>query len=558
MGYKSKTKRYRRKRIISWTIFVVVILAALTIIFQVSWSYDKFLPGQKIDGLDVGLQTYSEAQEVLEQKYREQSVDLKVKERVVGSTTVEEIGIQVDAGRQIETAEFPLRERMIPGYFLYKIFFQDAGVPQLSLDTTATTSYLDRNYATVCTVSPVNASIVVEDDRLKLNSDESGLICDERKVIDNILVEDLTLVHPLSVKLDGKEIEALVREKDLQEIFDVTRTQLTNGIVFEVDTDKTISARYNDLVKWLNIETDIFGHVKISYSDDKIRDYLDKTISAFVKRTAGVTVVTEHNGIETSRKQGTEGRDLDYDGMIVAVKKYLDTNTEPDKKLAVTSKVTPPLVRYKRSFSKTIGGLMALFNNRLVGTNHSVLVDDLSGGGLSQSYNMSAQFESTSVNKLFVAYFMYDELKRNTGNVTESCFYKVLNSYDEECRANFVNNPQVGFASKMQLFTGVEYHDGRIITSAFGVAALLQTIQANVGSQLENLGGAKKFGISLMDIAGKDGIVSANSDTSDPVMVARIIKQGNNVHILVAVDGGDRDNLKETISLIEAIFTPES
>lgn len=558
MGHNGKTKRYHYKRIINWVIFILLILAALTIIFQVSWPYDKFLPGQKIDGLDVGLKNYSETQDLLEQEYRQQIVDLKVKDRIIGSTTVDEIGIQVDAGRQIETAEFSLRERMIPGYFLYKIFFQDTGTPQLSLDTTRTTNYIDRNYATVCTVSPINATIIIEDDRLKLNTDESGLICDERKVIANILVEDLTLTHPLSVKLDGKEIEALVREKDIREIFDVTRTQLTNGIVFEIDTTKTISARYKDLIKWLNIEIDIFGHVRISYSDDKIREYLDRTISSFVKRTAGVTVVTEHNGVETSRKMGTEGRDLDYDAMIVAIKKYLDINTEPDKKLTVISKTTPPLVRYKRSFSKTIGGLMALFNNRLIGTNHSVMVEDLSGRGLSQGYNTGVQFESKTVSKLFVAYFMFDELKRGTGNVTEACFYKILNSYDEDCRNSFMNNPQVNFASRIQLLAGVSYQNGQIVVSTFGLTALLETIQTNIGSQLDSLGSAKQLGSSLMDTVLREDSAAIIDNETDRVVTASIVKKGGNLHIIVAVNGGDRENLKETISLIGALFVPDS
>ncbi|MCL1930159.1 hypothetical protein FWF93_03410 [Candidatus Saccharibacteria bacterium] len=557
MGRNLKVKKYRRKRIVSWSIFAVALLAALTIIFQVSWPYDKFLPGQKIDGLDVGLKNHSEVKELLEQEYREQTVDLKVRDRIIGSTTVDEIGIQVNSERQIETAEFPLKQRMIPGYFIYKIFFQNTGVPQLSLDTTKTTGYLDRNYATVCTVSPINATIVVEDDRLRLNADEPGLICDERKVIGNILVEDLTLAHPLSVKLDGKEIEALVREKDLREIFDITRAQLTNGIVFEIDSSKTISARYNDLVKWLNIETDIFGHVKISYSDDKIREYLDRTISSFVKRLAGVTVVSEHNGMETSRKLGTEGRDLDYDAMIIAVKKYLETNIDPDTKLAVTSRVTSPIVRYKRSFSKNIAGLAALFSNRLAGTNHSLIVEDLSGGGLNNGHNINFQFESKTASKLFVAYFMYDELKNNTGNVTESCFYKILNSYDVDCKNSFINNPQVNFAGKMQLFNGADYRDGKIIVSTFGLAALLSAIQTNIGDQSDNSGGIKQLGASLIDTVAREGAAAIINDEADPVVAASIVKQGNGAHIIVAVNGGSRENLKETIALIDSLFTPD-
>ena len=556
MGRSRKTKKYRCKYIISWAIFAVIALAALTIIFQVCWPYDKFLPGQKIDGFDVGLKTYSETKDVLEQKYREQIVDLKVKDRVVGSTTVDEIGIQVSADRQIDAAKFSLRERMIPGYFLYKIFFQNVGSPQLSLDTTKTTTYLANNYATVCTVAPINATIIIEDDRLKLNPDESGLICDERLVIGNILIEDLTLAHSLSVKLDGKEIEALIRTKDLQEVFDVTRTQLTNGIVFAIDTNRTIAARYNDLIKWLNIETDIFGHVKISYSDDKIRDYLNKTIASFIKRTAGVTVVTEYNGIETGRKLGTEGRELDYDAMIIAIQKYLDTNTEPDKKLDVISKITPPIVRYKRSFSKSTGGLMSLFNNRLVGTSHSVVLEDLSGI-LSQNYNMNIQFESKTATRLFVAYFMYDELNRGTGNVTESCFYSVLNNSDQNCATDFMNNPQVKFASKMQLFTGVEYKDGKIIVSTLGLATLLATMQTNIGDQPNDQSSTKQLGSSLMDTVKSSGSTTVNSDSADPIVAASITTQGSNKYILVAVNGGDRDNLKETIGLIDGIFTPE-
>jgi hypothetical protein len=548
--YMRKAMVKRRRQIFGWVVFGLATLAALLIIFQVAWPYDRFLPFQKIDGFDVGLKTYTEASEQLRQAYREQGVNFTSNNRVIGSSTIDEIGVEVSVDEQIEKAKFSLRDRFIPGSVLVKMFGTVAALPETSLDTARTASFLERNYATICTVSPINATISIDGERLRLTPDETGLLCDENRFLGNIIADNLTLMQPLEVKMDGKRLDALVTTADLQEIYDTTRNQLTNGIVFVIDAEKTLSARYLDLIKWLNIETDVFGHVKISYSDDKIREYLTNTVSAFVKQTNGVTVVTELNGVETGRKVGTTGRDLDYDKMIEAIKNYLDTNTERDKKLAVATIKTDPVVKYKRTFSKNLAGLLALFGNRLTDTPHTVAITDLAGRGMTKSVGLDKEFTSRLAGRLMMAYIMLDEVK--AGRVTQSCFYKVVQDYDETCTKDFLKDNDVNKLLSVNGFhnTKINTENLSITTNATDLTNLLLAIRNGATSKDQQLGEELKKLIEA-------NTLQLNTDADDLLMAATVVSGTNGSYVIVAVNGGDRDNLKETLGSIEEIFKPE-
>jgi hypothetical protein len=48
-----------------------------------------------------------------------------------------------------------------------------------------------------------------------------------------------------------------------------------------------------------------------------------------------------------------------------------------------------------------------------------------------------------------------------------------------------------------------------------------------------------------------------NTDADDLLMAATVVSGTNGSYVIVAVNGGDRDNLKETLGSIEEIFKPE-
>ncbi|MDR1300727.1 MAG: hypothetical protein LBK50_03400 [Candidatus Nomurabacteria bacterium] len=537
----------KRRQILRWSVFGLAALAAVLIIFQLAWPYDKFLPWQKIDSFNIGLKNYDEASEQLRQAYLNQAVEFIANNRTIGAATVAEVGIDAVVDDQIDAAKYSLRDRFIPGSVFYKMLAPVDKAPKVSLNTVETASYLERNYATICTVAPINAAIKIEDERLRLAADETGLLCDENRFLSNILIDDLTIEHPLRVKMDGKHIEALVTAASLQDIFDVTRNQLTNGIVFALDAERTLSARYLDMIKWLNIETDVFGHVKISYSDDKIREYLTSSLSSMVRQTSGITVVTELNGVEVSRKLGTTGQDLDYDKMIAAIHDYLERNTERDKKLAVIFVTTDPIIKYKRTFSKNAAGLLALFNNRLNGSSHIVSVTDLSNRGMSRAINDNKVFNSKLAARLLTSYLMIDGVKNN--KATQTCFQNVLRDYDENCVRNFFSaidaNVEFGAAG----FTATHVNGTSVTTTAVDLTKLLKILAS---------GAAGKDASMVADIKklAQTDSLSYNADDSDVLLLANIIG-GPNSYIIIAVHDGDKAGLKETVAAIEEVFKLE-
>jgi hypothetical protein len=542
--WKQYLKKHRR-RIAAWTVFYVAAVAALLIVVQVAWPYNRFLPFQKIDGFAVGLKTYDEASAALTKAYNSHEVDLTVTGRTVGKTTVKDIGVKVDVAREIDAAKMSLRERFIPGMIFYKMFSAVATPPKVALDTPTTAAYLDRNYATICTISPVNATLTVSDNRLKLTNDEPGLLCDEKKFLGNILADNLTLAHPLTVKMDGKAISALVTAASLQSLYDTTRSQLTRGVVFDVSNGQSVAARYLDVVHWLNIETDVFGGVKVSYSDDKIRDYLTSNVAPLVAQQPGITVVNELNGVEISRKLGTTGRELDYDAEIAAVKDYLANNTESGKKLAVATLTAAPSVQYKRSFSKNAGGFAALFSNRLAGSEHSLVVDDQDLlRGWSDAVNADTTFSSKLAGRLIVPYLMAKTKYSNTAAATTA------SDYNTDVVKKFIADTG---RSKIDQLTGelgghtTLADDGTVTTSASDLASVLKMIKNN---------DSLDFSDALESLAA-DSTLHVNNDASDPLMAVQYVSGDDGDYIIVAATTSSRANLSDTLSYISAIFTPE-
>lgn len=539
-----KTRFKRRKRIVRRVSWIVASVAAGLIVVQLALPYDRFLPLQKIDGVSVGLMTYTEAQDTLNKAYMEHEVDFRLGDRKIGEALVKDTGLNVDADRQIAKAQYSLRDRFIPGTIFYKMFYDAGNLPKISVNVEIANSYLERNYAQICAVAPVNASITVIDGRLKLNDDKGGLLCDENRFLGDMVAEDLTLTRPLVVKMSGKNIEALVMSYDLKEVFDKTRDQLVNGVVFAIDAEKNIAARYSDMVKWLNIESDVFGRVKISYSGDKIREYLINVIATLAKQTNGVTVVTELNGVEIGRKNGNTGRDLDYDKMVAVVQEHLQNGSSD--KIAVLTVQTEPIVKYKRSFSKNFAGLLALFENRLRGTSDIIVVKDLSGRNMSQAIGEDEAFESRLATQLVVTFLMLHE--EESGKVDGRCFDKLISEYDETCVRDFTSTMD---ATNLLRLNGLEKtsFNGEIVrTTASDMTKLMSYVSADSAgsSWVSKLLGKLKSEASGM-----------NRDENDKLVTVRIVVEetGSSHTVVAATD--DRARVKESLSFIEEIFKAE-
>lgn len=539
-----KTKFKRRDKIIRRIYWSVAGLAAGLIVVQLAWPYDRFLPLQKIDGLNVGLMTHQEAQDILQKTYKDHKVEFKLGDREIGETLAENAGLNISTDRQIAKSKYSLKDRFIPGTIFYKMLHDSNNLPKVSINVESANNYLEENYAQICAVAPINASVAVIDGRFRLNDDKVGLLCDENRFLGDMVAEDLTLARPLVVNMSGKNIEAVVTSYDLKEMFDVVRNQLINGVVFAIDVEKNISARYSDMVKWLNIETDVFGRVSISYSDDKIREYLTNTIATLTRQTSGVTVATEFNGVEINRKNGNVGRDLDYDKMVEAVQEHL--RNESKDKIAILTVQTEPMIRYKRSFSKNFSGLLALFENRLSGKNDIVVVEDLSGKNMSQAINENEIFESRLATQLVVAFLMLNE--EQSEKADGRCFEKIINEYNETCVKDFISATDVTNLLRLNGLEKTSFNGSIIQTTAADLTKMITYIPVHrTGSS---------WTTKLLNKI-KSETIEINRDEEDRLMAARIVAEGtNNAYVVVAVTG-DRARIKENLSFIEEIFKTE-
>jgi hypothetical protein len=356
-----------------WSSVIAAGLLFFILFVQLVWPYDRFFPWQTIDGEPVGLMTYNEAKGKLSDKYLHQEVEFMSKGRLINKATTKEVGINVDVTKQIDDAAYNFRERVIPFSILWKVASDTAIEPATILDTPTTANYLDTNYNNICTIPAANATITIENNKLTLVDDTPGLICDENLFMGAILENPLTLHNPLAVEIRGKEVPAFVTTAKLQDTFNKARDELIKGVVLQATDTQKINVRYGDIVKWLNIQTRSSGFVTIDYSDDKIRDYIDKVVKPIVNTRAGITLITTLDDVMLNTKDGTTGREMDTEKLIQDIKNYLESD-DKDKILPVPSATTNPSQKFQRSYSKNSGGLQMLFKTNLPGGEYGVKV----------------------------------------------------------------------------------------------------------------------------------------------------------------------------------------
>lgn len=468
---------------------IAAVLFLLTMFFQLAFPYDRFLPGQKIDGMSVGMMTHDEARTKLTDAYQKQDIDFISRGRLVNSVKVSDLGISLNLDKEIDDAKYSLRQRMIPGSWIMRIFSGKTTPPALTLNTPQILDYLNDNYNTLCTVAPTNATIVVEDGRLRLIDDIPGLICDENLMLSAILEKPLELRTPLMVEMRGRDIDATITAEMLKPDFEKYRSQLIKGVTIAYGDKQKMQIRYADIVHWLNIDVDETGWPEISYSDDKIKEFLMNDLAKKVLIRPGITVVNMLNEVEVNRKIGNTGEELDFEKEIAEIKTQLKDDTKTDD-LIVALVRHEPRVEFQKQYSKNAAGMATLFMANFGGEGLSASIIDLSGHDMSYSAKEHQQWESDRATQIITAYLMNEEVIKKkiswndqiNNQKLSDCFMNIINNNDENCRKDFmdkIKKNELMMTLNERGFIDTRIENEKFITSSVDLARLLAGVVNN-------------------------------------------------------------------------------
>lgn len=420
--------RHRRALRVLVGFFVVVIG------LQLIYPGDRALPFARLGGDHVGFSSHQAIASKLQTDYGKVLVTTKIRDKVT-KTELPKTGIVTDNDRILNgLSDYPWYLRIVPFSAVIKGALTDHGVVT-KIDQTRFILYASER-SKECEVPPKNAGVVVKDGEVQLDPAADGQKCSRESLARQLTEQDLTKKGiTVSVRTDAlkpgrsnKDVQPLLKEA--RKVAEYKLTLAVAGKTYQVDKPT--------LASWLTFPEDPkTKEPTLGLNDEAIKAYL-ATIQKDVYIAPGVTVITTHDGIETSRVPGRSGQGIDMTATTEAIRKQALVG---DGTVTATLSAIPPTLSYNRSYSKTPEGLQALVNDLVKDKgDFAISVRKLGDSGVHA--NGDKQYHPASTYKMFVAYSVLkrvDDGRMSLGQTTSGgqtlaqCLDNMIVNSDNAC-----------------------------------------------------------------------------------------------------------------------------
>lgn len=403
---KSRTERMRnwitqhKKRLL---LGVPLGFIGLIIIGQFLYPTDRLLPGQHVDGVELGGWTKQDAQDRLDVMYRKATLELYFGDvtRPQYNQRLSDIGVRVSNGHRIEEIKYAWYLRLLPSSVLWAHRVADTGEPVYTRDAKKLSTYMSNTLGDSCEVAPVNASAKVKGSSVVTVDAVNGGTCADADVKRTLETVEPSLDGGMSVRIKMKEVPAPLTAEDIKSTIATLNARLATPIkiTYDAQTKQLDPAVVRGWLKFTSTDE----RLEVGYDEQDATKYLDENYGEAIARPAGVSKVTTHDFVEVSREEGSVGRALDPAKTLMSLSGYLAGRAEvvPLGELAVA-----PRVEYTRSYSNTDKGLSALMKNYAEshpGT-YGVSLIELDGKRRRAAYEDTRKFTTASTYKLYVGY----------------------------------------------------------------------------------------------------------------------------------------------------------
>jgi beta-lactamase class A len=410
------------------------------IIAQLFYPNSRLVPFAMIDGQRMSSWTKDDAAKRLDRLYADDTIAIQLGNdtRAIQKVTLSKIGTSVKNRERVNNLDYPWYLRLVPGSILWVNAVQRPTAPEYSSNNATLTKYITERFGEGCRIEPTNATLTFKDDTLSVVPAINGGTCKRDEVEKKLRQFRASLTQKDVIAVPVQMIKPAIEDKAAGTFKDLIESQVKNGISLDVAGKAQVVPR-SDVLSWAVFKND--GALDITFDTAKASEYLNKTVTPKVAKPTGVSKVTTHDFIETSRVNGATGQTLDIVGTLAGIREYVL------KKAATPSAIItslPPRVEYTRTYSPTDAGLSALIKH--YAEDHpgifGISFIELSGKNRRAEYQQDKIFTTASTYKLFVAYSTLKRVEEGKwqwsdqiqgGRNLDRCFDDMIVKSDNAC-----------------------------------------------------------------------------------------------------------------------------
>ena len=426
-------RSFQRKPLLFWSAVGALSLLLIVILLQLFWPSNRLWPMQKIDGVSVSMMTTDEASETLREIYENQTIRLVNNDEVeIITITLKDAGLSVDTVEQMKDAnEYPLWQKFIPFSSLFRLWRASPSRPLVKIDD-------GKKLLSFSSGTARDATITVENGRLKVNPSAVSYHFETEQLKSQLQNIRPNATKPITIKMDIAIEQPDVITPMAQTLANRVSSHIKNGQTFKFES-RTFKANTTDVANWLTFyKEEDSKQLNVAISRESFGKFVDGQIAPAINIASKPTVVSTHNGAETSRENGHDGRAVNVNKLVDDLNAIIQ-NGGGDITIETTKVAST--ITYKRSYSADLTGLRAELNNKYAGKAYAISVVDLSGGGRNLAINDTRVFTAASTYKLYVAYSMLKaiesgEVTWNTplnGTTLSVCFDRMIINSDNPC-----------------------------------------------------------------------------------------------------------------------------
>lgn len=545
-----------------WKLLIISIVSVLVLgltIFQIVYPSNRLLPGESVDGVNLGGQKVSEAAKALDDAYGR--LKLKIyfgdNEAAFQEPTMSEVGIGVDNEARLAKLNYPFWLRIVPGSIFWASGLSSTGDIAYEYDKTKISAYTQSKVGEDCNIPPRNATLRLIESQLQLVPSIVGGQCDI-----NELQQALAEVKPdpkaeNNVRVSIDETPAPVGDSMARDLAAKLNARMAVPMPMTVDKDtEKIPGRV--VLSWLDFTAVVpekaidsranqSASLQFAVNHKRMQDYLDTGIASKVVKKPGVSKVTTYDFKETARVNGANGRGLDLPKAVQSVENYI--NTKSDKATAVTVVVGPTTV-YTRDYSPTSEGFRALLTHFAQDNpgNYSLAFSEVAGirNPRSASYRGDAKMPAAGIHSLYLAYAtVMEEYSGNLRPVdiisddmtTPECFKEMIQQFNESCRKGFYDRfgyaKLTSYANSLGL-TNTVFKGENTETSANDLQKLIFGLQKGTA----RTEGGQKISTAMRTVFERDGIPKGAGKDQTSHVTGSTEKVFNDAGVVFTTDHG--------------------
>lgn len=415
-------------------ILVASIVLVITVVIQVAYPADRTLPFAQLNGDTVGMKSKADVEKKLLADYSKINVTTTIRDKKA-TVRLPQTGITIDNDTVLRgLTDYPWYLRIVPFSALVKGALVDQPV-RTTIDPERYTEYSSERLRE-CELEPKNAGVVVKDGEVVLDPAKDGQFCSKDSLKQQLLAVPLDKGGvALTIKTTAKKPAR--SDSDVAGLLKEAKTVAERKIVVTV-AGKSYAVDKPTLAGWLAFPEDpATKKLTVGVNDEAVAQYLG-SIQKDVYIAPGTTVITTHDGIETGRVTGANGRGIDSAKTTAAIKAQV---LKESGTVEATLAALPPKLAYNRSYSKTPEGLQALVNDIVKDKGEfAISVRKLGDGGV--HVNGGKQYHPASTYKLPVAYSVLKRIDSgqfswgqasSSGQTISQCLDNMIVNSDNAC-----------------------------------------------------------------------------------------------------------------------------